>query len=171
MNNPEIKIKEQEYRNYIQEHKNNVIKAWDIMKSNNIIMEFIKNNCAHTMEFEVTIPYLIEHHDESKFSKEEFEPYRKYYYSISDEEKKSAEEEYKLAEIHHYDHNHHHWNHWVNNPLPIPVYYLVEMVCDWMAMSMKFNSKVSTWYNSNKDKIIFNNIKDREFIEELINLL
>ena len=106
VNNEEmLKIqKREEYMAYIDEHINNVKKAFKLFSSidwrnNPEIQEAIKETIVE-----------IESHDSSKYSEEEFEYYRMHFYPINDEEKEMSEEMFDKAWEHHYLNNPHHWN-------------------------------------------------------------
>ena len=151
------KINEIKYKEYIDEHRNNVQKAWDMVKNNNnclkVICKFITSSSINrTIEF---IDELIEKHDLSKYKEEEFEPYRKNFFPVSEEEKESNKEAFEEAWKHHYHKNLHHWDWWheTGNKENMPFTYIVEMVCDWIAMGFKFNNTAIEWYENNKDKI------------------
>lgn len=149
--------KDDEYRNYIEEHIENVKKAWDIVKT--IDNKWIQNNLEE-------IEHNIIHHDESKYTDEEFTGYRKKYYPINGENKAQADAEFEPAWLHHYNNNKHHWQYWlcsdgdldatkhndekIDNDVMVAY---IEMVCDWAAMSMKFNNKIDEWYDSNKENM------------------
>ena len=151
MNDPVIEEKRQENIAYIEEHRANVWKAFqniiqipqireDIEKLG--IMEELSKRCLN--------------HDESKYSKEEFEPSRKWYYPTCDEEKSSARDEYGKAWEHHYTVNDHHWNHWVKDdgeaePMSAPALY--ELICDWTGMGYKFGNDGYEYYHSNKESM------------------
>lgn len=148
-----ILSKRKEYTDYINEHISNVKKAFD---------EFINNNECLAIVDEITIGSCIiidivyaniKHHDESKFSEEEFEPYRKHFYPINDKEKEDAKEEFDKAWKHHYLNNPHHWDGWALNGNEMPIIYIIEMLCDWQAMSYKFDSNTLDWYNKEKKEI------------------
>lgn len=148
---------EQEYKDYITEHIENVKKVWDVVKT--IDNKWIQNNLEQLEE-------NIKHHDESKWSDEEFEAYRKKYYPIDDEERTHADADFEPAWNHHYTNNKHHWQYWtcsdgdldatkhnderIDNDVMVAY---IEMLCDWGAMSIKFGNRPDEWYKSNKDNM------------------
>ena len=75
----------------------------------------------------------LSEHDISKYSPEEYGPYGRHF--CPDEAGKEAEGEFEKAWRHHYESNPHHWEHWVKDgkATPMPLQYVVEMVCDEMA--------------------------------------
>ena len=74
-------------------------------------------------------------HDFSKFNKEEFIPYAKYFM----EDKEKNKDGFISAWMHHKGHNPHHWEYWIDYGKhgeiitnQIPYNYVVEMICDWI---------------------------------------
>src|SRR5882672_11326919 len=86
-------------------------------------------------------------HDMSKFSKAEWTPYVNRFYR-----KQDNKSQFYKALMHHYENNPHHWNFWLdpitNQPHDIPLYFLREMIADWMGASrVKTGSyDITTWY-------------------------
>jgi len=74
----ELINKNQEYLQYIQNHYNNVQKAWKILQQ--VSPEYLQNEWVYT-----TVNNDIKHHDESKMSEEEFQPYRNKFYPCANE--------------------------------------------------------------------------------------
>lgn len=144
--------KAEEYKSYIKEHVDNVKKAWKNMINKKECMDIIlKYDTEFIIEF---VTAFIENHDQSKYSIEEFEPYRKRFFPIDEEEKNSCEEEFRKAWQHHKDYNPHHWNHWDERGLNdvMPSYCVLEMACDHIAMSDKFGGTALNWYKGEKEK-------------------
>ncbi len=153
----------QEYSDYINEHVANVQKVWKGLRA--LI------NTTHTIEKGFTIHYdcrisdLIEAHDRSKFSKQEFEGYRQWFYSDIGEDKSG--DLMNVAWNHHQKTNPHHWQYWLmwrpegTIVLDMPLEYVIEMLCDWTAMSIKFNNDPAEWYEGEKGKMLLSsNTKD-----------
>lgn len=171
-----IKKKEEEYKDYIKEHINNVKKAWNKMKESDNILEVISDFLDDNNNLDLFIVQVnanINNHDNSKYSKEEFDAYRKHFFPISDEEKELSKEEFETAWRHHYTHNLHHYDWWYeNNKLDnMPIMYVVEMICDWEAMSYKFGTNTKEWYYKNIDTEIHLGEKQRRLTERILELL
>lgn len=132
------------YQVYILEHKDNVITAYRKL----IKCPFIDLNSYqfHALERNVS------NHDMSKFSVEEFEPYRMKFFPINDEEKESADILFDAAWKHHYRNNYHHWNYWREINESMGKINIIEMACDHIAMSMKFGGTALDWYKEQKEK-------------------
>lgn len=153
----EQKKAENEYKEYIEEHINNVNKAWSLMKKNKDVMKYIGKEAGIDVAFMIaSLDNQIKAHDLSKFSVEEWEPYRMYHYSINDQEKIDSKSDYEKAWEHHYTNNLHHWNWWAynNQKDKMTLNYVIEMCCDWIAMSMKFGGDAYHWYLNQTDIIL-----------------
>lgn len=147
----EVMVKTREYLKYIEDHYNNVQKAWLIIK---------KKGCEKKYSLIYDMYDLhcdIRSHDRSKLSKEEFVPYRRKFFPTEYEKKNCQKEinrDFKNAWIHHKLHNRHHWETWskeIGNPLSGR--HIVHNICDWMAMGMKFGDTAQSYYEKNKEKI------------------
>jgi uncharacterized protein YnzC (UPF0291/DUF896 family) len=171
--NMENNIREQEakYREYIDNHRANVQKAWDNMKTNSECMELIIRELNTSTDAAISlINELVEKHDLSKYEKEEFDAYRRYFYSVSNEEKESSKEDFDIAWKHHYEHNLHHWDYWYHTGKidSMGIVFCVEEVCDWIAMGYQFNNTATEWYIKNSHDIHLGE-RQRLFTEELLN--
>ena len=97
----------------------------------------------------------VDVHDMSKFSIEEFEPYRKRFYpSDTSEELHDGDEEYELALKHHYSNNPHHPQYYVkeNGDIEdVPDLYIAEMVLDWASFGGEY------WKRLDDNKLFINN--------------
>lgn len=137
--------------------------------------EYLEGHIGNIQAFlevlnKLEIPYVVENydklkeicsnHDKSKYEDPEFEPYRKHFYPINDEEELETEAFYQACD-HHTKHNKHHWDYWVdeNGNLNIPdeeeyKLHCVERCCDWLSMSYQHNEVPNEWYNANKEAMV-----------------
>lgn len=157
---------EQEYRNYIRRHRANVKAAFYLWKEKSVT-----GNVLFSEEENFNVEKLIDIHDLSKYSKEEFEAYRKKFFPNSHEET-FKEFEFEQAVAHHYNNNPHHWQWWVipkaeNVCIPMPTIYIVEMLCDWTAMSFQKGGSVIEWFESELHKMLLHE-ETKETIRSLI---
>ena len=145
--------KENDYKNYVIEHITNVKRAWSDMKANTEVMEYLKSIPGFDNDI---VEYLIINHDNSKFGEEEWEPYRKNFFPIDDDEKDMNKDDFQKAWKHHYLNNMHHWNYWSETKAirSMSINYVVEMCCDWIAMSTKFGGNALDWYKKQTDIIL-----------------
>lgn len=154
--------KREEYLDYINEHISNVEMVWKKYK--------------HTITLDINtisrLDYLIGNHDDSKFGELEFEAYRNNFFPEHNEEK--SKKHFQEAWNHHQKFNHHHWQYWImwkpegSVVLEMDYYYILEMLCDWTAMSLKFNQKsVSEWYKKEKANMLLG-IRTRQLIEDIL---
>lgn len=139
----ELEQKENEYQKYINEHIRNV----------NLAFEKYKFKLCKALNVSVySLGENIQKHDLSKFSDEEFNPYRNWFYPCLNEEKNK--ESFDKAWEHHYLNNPHHPQYWVreNYIEDMPPIYLAEMLIDWEAMSMKFGGNTYDYYLKERNK-------------------
>lgn len=144
--------KTREYLDYLEEHYNNVQKAWELVKEKCKDMRFIQDDfCYHTLESE------IKYHDESKLSRYEFVQYRRKFYPTEEESesyKKEIEKGYQLAWGHHKCMNDHHWNKWIHDPpQPYPEIAVVHNIVDWIAMGIRLGDTAEDYYKRSKYKM------------------
>ena len=129
-------------------------------------------------EEEAYLAYIDEHRknvytafmrfgDNSKYSGEEFEGYRQWFYPKEGEEKNK--DVFDKAWKHHYEHNSHHWEYHLTNgkPKPMSKLNIAEMILDWIAMSIKFKNSPLEWYKENKDRINLEK-RSRDQVESIL---
>lgn len=114
-------------------------------------------------------------HDWTKFMPlTEFIPYANYFFGNPD---KLA---FDAAWNHHQNSNKHHWHYWLSvnyegglKPLPMPIKYVVEMLCDWRAAGKaKGTSNGSwdgamNWYVSNRHNMILHS-ETKKIVEAIL---
>ena len=112
---------QEEYRKYIEEHKARVKEFAD----------WLKENCPEVFEgIDLdTFNEVIQEHDESKYSEEEFEAYAQHFYGSKDNDL-----EFEEAWKHHWLNNEHHPEFWLGEDMPY--IYILEMICDWGSFSI-----------------------------------
>ena len=149
---------QEEYKNYILEHKANVKKFADWLVEN--LPELFTD--ATDVE---TFYEIIEEHDESKWSEEEFEPYAQRWHGD-----KVKTLEYEEAWKHHWTNNEHHPEFWLGEDMPY--IYILEMICDWGSFSIKSGTmrELSDFYYNKAKDDDEKNLSDatKEIIEEII---
>lgn len=133
--------RETEYFNYVTNHIENVQRVWAEIRQHPKLEPFlsVKDTCL--------LDKLILAHDQSKFSADEFYGYAQYFYPEPGKEKRQRE--FSIAWNHHQKSNRHHWDYWVMSDLVVlemPRVYLLEMLCDWAAMSLQFGDTPSDFY-------------------------
>ena len=143
-----------EYLDYIEEHYNNVQKAWKLLQDKCKGMQFISDD-AWFFELDAQ----IKQHDLSKLSAEEFTQYRQFFFSTANEEKNK--ELFKVAWEHHKINNDHHWQTWNSDRKWIvggisqtqKEMCLIHNIVDWVAMGFKFDDTAKAYYEKNKEEI------------------
>ena len=136
--NLKIKKKEKEYLQYLSNH---------ILAVKEGLMELVMceelNYLWEDEEFYNKLLDRVNNHDASKYSEEEFNAYRKFYYPINEEEKNQSKEEFQKAWDHHLQHNDHHWQARSNYTefTDDTKLAILENVCDWLAMGYMYGNR------------------------------
>lgn len=143
------------YLNYLEEHLENVRLAFIEMSDACDGMPWVGDDCTwHTLRADVMA------HDLSKFTKNEFTPYRDYFFPANDADKGSGDfgaawENHKTQNLHHHE--------TAENYVDI-----VHMVIDWTAMGYKFGDTAREYYENNKEKMRLSG-EHEEFIYEIFD--
>lgn len=147
-----------ENEKYINEHKERVQQFADWLEEN--LPELFDNidlDLFHDM---------IEEHDDSKFSEEEFEPYAQKWFG---DKKKSLA--YDEAWKHHWMNNEHHPEFWLGEDMPY--IYILEMICDWGSFSIKSGDmkELSKFYYEKAKDDEEKNLSEstKEIIEDILS--
>ena len=140
-----------QYDNYLTQHKNNVYRG----------LEWIRSNLPELLKGYYDYEYQLFHgHDASKSDKEEYDAYDAYFYGGN--RSFAVVRDFRRAWLRHIHHNPHHWQHWVlinDDPnegeilLDMDYNYIIEMICDWWAFSWSKGNlyEIFSWYDSHKD--------------------
>jgi len=135
------------YLDYVEEHLNNVWKAFKEVEEKCKGMRFIWDDfCFHTLRG------MVEEHDCSKMSAQELTQYRDCFFPLKGEDKKPL----GIAWVNHKANNDHHWQNWTDPKHHHPYYQelcCAHMIIDWLAMSYKFGGSPREYYEKNKDDI------------------
>ncbi len=193
-------LQEEKYTSYILEHQRNVFKAYTILfTKENIDKLFGNAQIDYIRNFMDSLLKEISMHDESKFSDEEFDGYRLHFYP-TDEEKNTTkseddirleQEKFEEAWKHHYMNNDHHPFYWqyhkyernedkitfvecekLDIPTDMTIKAILHMICDWEAMSIKFNTNTVEWYctKAEKERSAMSE-KTRKKVETILGIL
>lgn len=151
-----------DYTEYVEEHCKNIKLAYEWLEENTPeVLDEISNK-------EKFIKENILKHDESKYSKEEFMPYAKYFF-----DGKKNEDEFNKAWEHHYKNNPHHPEYWEGKEMSYE--FIIEMICDWMTFSIKKNNMhelINFYENKAKDDKEKNlNEKTKEKLDKIIEII
>lgn len=160
------KYKENQYKRYIKKHLKNIKKAYQ---------EFINNPNSYLIIDKELLDKLYQrvlNHDKSKWSKEEFEPYRRYYYPINKQEKENSLKDFDKAWEHHWKNNSHHWQYRQKKKIfnihnDEEVLDVLENALDWLAMGYVFHNRPYEYYEKNKDDIVLCE-EERNYLEHII---
>lgn len=162
----------QKYDEYIDQHKENVTSAFKWM-CKNIPEIFLDQNDMNQIEYQV-----VNEHDYSKHSVEEYDAYDKYFYGNRSYE---VVREFNVAWLHHIHNNPHHWQYWIlhnDNPdegmiiLDMPDNYIIEMICDWWSFSWAKGDlyEIFNWYNERKSYMKLSD-ETREKVEGILDTI
>jgi len=157
-----------EYFDYIKDHISKVRKVWVVFR-----LRKDTNSLLADDFFFSQVDYLVNTHDDSKFSQYEFFGYRQKFYPYDKEE---INEGYFLSAWNkHQKLNPHHWEYWVMPnkgelvPLRMSIEYILEMLMDWTAMSLVFKNTPSEWYFKNRANMILHE-GTSSFVEKWISV-
>lgn len=161
-----------EYDEYLKEHIGAVQKGWAWMEENLInregfdswILEQYQDEFEPIDIFEIR--ELVQHHDESKTTPEEYFPYDDYFYLKKNNRSFETVERFNEAFLIHMHRNPHHWQYWVltddskgdgEKVIEMPLSYIFEMICDWWSFSWRANdlTTIFKWWDEHKDWIRF----------------
>ena len=165
INDPSVseaqKIQEKKYKEYIDNHKKNVVETWEELKKNKIIHDYILSESQNVEDIDKIMDEKVLIHDNSKYEEEEWEPYRKRFYPVNEEEKRLSKKDFFKAWSHHKKVNSHHHEHWeeISQNDKMPLTDVVEMCCDWISMSKVLGGTALSWYNSQKNIFLGNKQK------------
>lgn len=187
--------KNQEYLDYIKEHINNVKLVYEELFGSGRVIKLPEGissvdfkNAVHAAGIEIAF------HDSSKFSEDEFDAYRRHFHRTDEEiliddtnpaSAQEAESNFQKAWEHHYMNNNHHPQWWCYHdatgvrtaervdPIPMSLDAIIHMICDWSAMSLKFDHTYSplSWYATADKEKSFMHPETKRIVEELLNNL
>ena len=154
---------QKDYKKYIEEHKERVKQFADWLKRN--LPELFEQPGLDDFD------EVIQEHDDSKYTEEEFEPYAQKFYK-QDEHGKPLEyiPGWDEAWKHHWMNNPHHPEYWLGEDMPY--IYILEMLCDWGSFGVakgNFHELIDFYYSQARDdeeKNLSDNTK--EIIEEIL---
>jgi hypothetical protein len=155
------------YIKYYQRHTYYVVLAWKDIQ--NILIE---NGIINEDEFN-RINHLILCHDNSKIDEEEFEAYGTKFYPLKSDVpivQEDIDTAFKAAWAHHKANNIHHHQTLKDYQGSDWKCFLIEMLCDWIAMGWETGTLASDYYQMHKEKIDLP-IEYKVLLEELLNLI
>lgn len=147
------------YVTYYFNHTYNVVLAWKDIR--HILIE---KDVINEEEYQ-KINHLIVWHDNSKLSKEEFAGYGLKFFGEG-----RNDELFKEAWKHHKENNLHHHQSLKDYDGKDKKCYLIEMICDWLAMGWEMDSLGFDYYEQNKNKIELPE-EDKKIIEYIFFLI
>ena len=151
------------YFEHYAKHTYYVVLAWKEIQS-----VLIEQGLISEEEFQ-KINQLIIWHDNSKISEDEWLPYARRFYSSHGNEE-SVKRDFKKAVAHHKKENLHHFESLKNYFGPDWKCYIVEMVCDYIAMGWEFGKYIFEYYEENRNQIELP-ARYQEYLDWVLNSL
>ncbi len=153
------------YDNYLKNHKENVLKAFNLLydKVNACIFNF-QGLSRQELEKQILA------HDDSKRTKEEYEFYADYFFG---ERTESVKEKFKIASDVHKSRNPHHPEYWEKSGvISMPDRYLFEMLCDWWSFYLASGKPedIFDWYKKEGKKFVFCK-ENQDKIDKAFNII
>lgn len=174
---------EKKYMEYLDKHINGVKEAYKRffvpMLTNTIECDKALFSLDELRDAIMSAKDAVEHHDSSKYSEAEFEPYRLHWYPTDEEKLKGQEfqneidERYQNAWKHHYENNDHHPKHWYdfeNNVAgDMSLGSIIHMICDWMSFNLDSPSGVlKFWLNRSEEERKFISPKTISIVDYIL---
>lgn len=162
-----------EYDRYLKEHRENVKHGLEWMRDNLPVSTINKFAIEDALS-------EADQHDESKYSKEEYDAYDAHFYG--DIKSHQVLQEFNKAWLHHQHMNPHHWQHWVlinddlvdgTIALEMPLKYVYEMIADWWSFSWLAKAnlfEIFNWYKLHQGRMILNQ-KTRFIVENILTIM
>ena len=136
-------FQEKEYDRYLKIHKKRIIASYNERV-------YALKQALQLSDTEVNeLRDRILKHDESRYSPEEWDNWRKSYFPENEEEKKEGKKTEELARKHHYKMNAHHPQHW--NGKEMDKVSIAEMIIDWEADSRADGGNPLKWFLYSED--------------------
>lgn len=171
--------REKDYISYLTNHISNVKAAYQKYFVPLLTKDFNCNKSLFNKEqlrkaIEI-VKNDVDHHDESKWSEIEFEPYRMHWNPTEEEKQRDqryqdeVQDAYMNAWQHHYENNNHHpkfWYDFENNiARDMSLDAIIHMLCDWISFNLDSPSGTVEWWIKNASE-------ERRFISpNTINIL
>lgn len=180
---------EEKYMEYIKNHKNNVIIAFNKIYGPVIAGtagNFPTNDYFTEDELKKAINKLIDNgdvvnHDESKYSDFEFPQYRAHWDPTEKERQASqdyidaVERAYQIAWEHHYKNNNHHPEYWYDfekkEANDMPLFAIVHMLADWGSFDPDDLPGTVKWYETADEEKSFMSEKTKAIVDILLGWL
>ena len=154
--------KDLNYFEHYAKHTYYVVLAWKV-----ICEELWKRNMLTAEEFEKTSKHIA-WHDQSKMDKDEWDPYKERFYG--DKNDPEVRESFKEAVKKHKAKSLHHYESLKEYKGPDWRCYIVELVCDYIAMGWEFGNYILEYYDSKREEIDLPS-EYKVYLESIINML
>ena len=152
-----------DYLEHLNKHTCYVVVAWKYVRE--VLWD---RGLLNEKEFDKTNTNIA-FHDSSKVNMDEWIPYRNRFY-VEWEDQSKVKEEFKAAVKRHKERNLHHYESLKDYKGDDWKCYVVELVCDYIAMGWEFNNFVLEYYESQKDKIDLPS-EYKSYLETIMDIL
>ena len=155
---------ELKYFDHYARHTYLVVLAWKGIQNRLIESGIISEN-----EF-FRINFLILHHDESKLLQDEWVPYARYFEPVGSVDKERSKNDFKKAVKQHKKRNLHHFESLRSYEGSDWKCYIIEMICDYIAMGWELGHYFFEYYDNHKGEI---DLPDnyQSFLDEVLIIL
>ncbi|HEY4033961.1 MAG TPA: DUF5662 family protein [Ktedonobacteraceae bacterium] len=134
------------------------------MSASEYLKDLIKHRALvaeHILTITADLNKRAVHHDDSKFSPEEYDAYEEAFpnlqkYAYGTEEFRAELRKIKPAIEHHYQENDHHPEHFEAGISQMNLIEIIEMVCDWVAASERSQTDLLKGLEINKERFKIN---------------
>ena len=157
----DVLAKNEEYKDYLRKHISGVmsafVKYFYPMRGKNCLSEWFSDDDFNDALYSAYLS--IVDHDKSKYSSDEFKPYR---YNFFPTESELSDPEYKIkandlmnkAWKHHLSFNMHHPEWWGGSDMSLSC--IIEMICDWISVGNLKGNKTISWFESDNSSEVRN---------------
>lgn len=144
--------------------------TWFVVLAWKEIQDLIIANDLITEEEFQKINQLIIWHDNSKISKEEWLPYARRFNPIGNLDKDTVKREFKEAVRHHKSVNIHHFENLRTYEGPYWRCYIIEMICDFIAMGWELGHYIFEYYEEHKHEMQLP-VEYQEYLDRVLEVL
>ena len=154
---------EKKYGEHYFAHTYYVVLAWKLIRR-----VLLDKKTISEREYKI-INHLVAWHDNSKISELEFKPYALGLYS-QDKDTKEVHDDFKEAINIHKSSNLHHFESLKNYKGNDWKCYIIELICDYIAMGWEFKNYLLEYYQANKESIELPK-EYKEYLEYVISII
>lgn len=163
---------QENYMKYLETHIGNVRKSYytyiiPLLDKNSLLFTRGVNKALFTrtelVQAIVKAQEAVHHHDDSKYSDQEFEGYRahwdptEYEKTLGEDYQRLVDENYQEAWLHHLQNNDHHPEYWYNyetkEARDMSLDAIIHMICDWDSFNIANGGNCVKWYKESGHEV------------------